>query len=80
VPVSLALDTELDGKMLEHFFFLVLETVEFPYGAAVDITGRTVAVLLMTTTSPLVLASTFALATAAEATTTAEVAAAAVSV
>lgn len=29
--------------MLEHFF-LVLETVPFPYGAAVDKTGMTVAV------------------------------------
>lgn len=39
-----------DGKTLEHFF-LVLETVPFPYGAAVERTGTTVAVLSMVVTS-----------------------------
>jgi len=47
VPVCLALEMKPeDGKTLEHFF-LVLETVPLPYGAAVERTGTTVAVLRM---------------------------------
>jgi hypothetical protein len=84
VPVAFALEMKLGvGKTLEHFFLVLVETVEFPYGADVARTGRTVAVLLITTTFPLVLTSTLALATAEETTTAAAeaaVVAAAVSV
>jgi hypothetical protein len=48
--VFLALDKNPeDGKTLEHFFLVEVETVPFPYGPAVEGTGTTVAVLMMTT-------------------------------
>lgn len=72
MPVDFAFEMKLDdGKTLEHFF--LVETVLFPYGAAVERTGRTVAVLLMMTTLPLVLVSIFACARAEETRTAAVV-------
>jgi hypothetical protein len=40
-----------DGKTLEYFFLVLVETVPFPYGAGVERTGTTVAVLRMVVTS-----------------------------
>jgi hypothetical protein len=42
-----------DGKTLEHFFLVVVESVPFPYGAPVETgIGTTVAVLRTTTAAP----------------------------
>jgi hypothetical protein len=52
VPVFLALERKPeDGKTLEHFFLVLVETVPFPYGAEVERTGITVAVLRIVVTS-----------------------------
>lgn len=51
VPVDFVIDTNPDGKTLEHGFLVDVASVPFPYGAPVENgTGTTVAVLMMTTT------------------------------
>lgn len=51
VPVLVLERKPEDGKTLEHFFLVALETVPLPYGAAVERTGMTVAVLRIVVTS-----------------------------